>query len=98
MDVGKVVKSIEEAIQHFSRYSGDEYGREYDYARVGVDVLEDAIALLKAQEPVEPKLIGIYYVCGQCGMRTVGQRKAQTNDMLKVSNYCPDCGRAVKWE
>ena len=49
----KVIKSIEEAIQNFSRYSGDEYGREYDYARVEVETLEYAIALLKAQGPTK---------------------------------------------
>jgi hypothetical protein len=50
-DREKIIRSIEEAIQHFSRYSGDEYGREFDYARVEVETLEDALALLKAQEP-----------------------------------------------
>ena len=50
-DAEKVIKSIEEAIQNFSRHSGDEYGREYDYAYVEVETLEDALALLKAQEP-----------------------------------------------
>jgi len=47
----EVIKSLETAVKNFERYSGDEYGREYDYARVEVDVLEDALALLKAQEP-----------------------------------------------
>lgn len=45
----KVIEGLEKAIQHYERYSGDEYGREYDYARVGVDVLEDALELLKGQ-------------------------------------------------
>ena len=47
----KVIKSFETAVKNFERYSGDEYGREYDYARVEVETLEDAIAMLKAQEP-----------------------------------------------
>ena len=47
----EVIKSLETAVKNFERYSGDEYGREYDYARVGVDVLEDALALLKARLP-----------------------------------------------
>ena len=45
----KVIMGLEEAIQHFERYSGDEYGREFDYARVEVGVLEDALELLKAR-------------------------------------------------
>lgn len=47
----KVIRSLETAVKNFERYSGDEYGREYDYARVEVETLEDALALLKAQEP-----------------------------------------------
>lgn len=60
------------------------------------DVVHDALALLKAQEPVEP----IWYQegrwfktwrCGACG------------DILLFRNgkdkpkYCIECGRAVKW-
>lgn len=51
VDREKVIGSLETAVKNFERYSGDEYGHEYDYARVEVDVLEDALALLKAQEP-----------------------------------------------
>jgi len=30
----EVIKSLETAVKNFERYSGDEYGREYDYAKV----------------------------------------------------------------
>jgi hypothetical protein len=50
----------------------------------------DAIALLKAQEPVEPtrKVIGFgwRYFCGKCG-----------NSIVAGQNFCQKCGRAVKW-
>lgn len=46
----KTVKALEKAIQRFERYSGDEYGREYNYTHVEVEVLEDAVALLKEDE------------------------------------------------
>jgi hypothetical protein len=49
VDREKVIRSLETAVKNFERYSGDEYGREYDYARVEVETLEDALALLKAQ-------------------------------------------------
>lgn len=49
-DRENVIKALEEAIQHYERYSGDEYGREYDFARVEVETLEDAIVLLKEDE------------------------------------------------
>lgn len=49
-------------------------------------------ALLKAQEPLPPKIYGsritsFIYMCRMC--RTVVQ---------KGMNYCPVCGQAVKWE
>lgn len=58
----------------------------------------DALSLLKAQEPVEPKqkefLIGYHnkgkYVkscCGVCG------------NAIEINyKYCPECGRKVKWD
>lgn len=65
-------------------------------------VIDDAIALLKAQEPVEPKVVDtsnskLYHndmfknhYCGNCG------------EFLHVVNrkdlFCSQCGRAVKWE
>jgi hypothetical protein len=49
------------------------------------------IALLKAQEPVEPirKVIGYgwRYFCGKCG-----------NSIVSGQNFCQKCGQAVKWE
>ena len=95
----EVIRGLEEAIQHYSRYSGDEYGREYDYARVGVDVLENALALLKAQEPVAPELqSGGSYVCGNCGMYTVGFMHPLTGESVSTWEYCGKCGKKVKWE
>ena len=53
-------------------------------------MIEDAIALLKEQEPVKPKYTpkSIYsWECGVC---------AEPFD--RIANYCPKCGRAVKWD
>lgn len=52
--------------------------------------------LLKAQEPVEPNLLvmngrlsnGTKYICGGCGGSFFHQKV----------NFCPWCGRTVKWE
>lgn len=54
--------------------------------------IEDAIALLKAQEAVPPGKTetweGITYAsCGYCG-----------NAVMKQYSYCPFCGRKVAWE
>lgn len=95
----EVIKSLETAVKNFERYSGDEYGREYDYARVGVDVLEDALALLREQKPVEPLLqAGGNYVCGRCQMYTVGHQHPITGQSVKTWKFCPACGRKVRWE
>ena len=59
-------------------------------------LLRDALALLKAQEPVEPLRINhdtkwqrdTECICGECGSSFY---------RLKV-NFCPWCGRAVKWD
>ena len=54
-------------------------------------LLNDAIKLLKAQEPVEPvqDMVGdaLFWVCGSCG-----------HDVSSSDWYCANCGRAVKWE
>lgn len=86
-DREKVIMSLETAVKNFERYSGDEYGREYDYARVEVETLEAALALLKAQEPVKPIENAGFYYCGACRYVFTSARQ----------NYCSECGRAVKW-
>ena len=62
-----------------------------------LDILQDALELLKAQEPVKPFVTGNghtfeeaetwWYVCGNCN------EPIDPNDQ-----YCRHCGRAVKWE
>lgn len=50
----------------------------------------DTLALLKAQEPVEPTLrggIGGYWYCGACNYQ-----------ISRGDKFCRYCGQAVKWE
>lgn len=60
--------------------------------------IQDAIALLKAQEPVKPYAVYSehtgtkWLVCGACD-EPMNKVRDET-----WSNYCPNCGRAVKWE
>lgn len=61
---------------------------------------ENAIALLKAKEPVEPTEPDEdnMVCCGACGS-PVGYEVLEPSGMDYVRyNYCPNCGRAVKWE
>ena len=61
------------------------------------EIARDAIALLKAQEPVKP--YGMYsehigkkwLTCGACNQPMV----KMTPDAV-YPNYCPECGRMVK--
>ena len=79
----KVIKELEE-VQHYIKV--ESLPAHTLKAKL---VIDNAIALLKAQEPVEPVYeIGITR-CGQCNHEI---------DKYGGDNYCPQCGRAVKWE
>ena len=61
-----------------------------------IAMMRDAIALLKAQEPVEPDIEGNveydghgswWHVCGAC-----------RQPIDKGDKFCRWCGKAVKWE
>lgn len=54
-------------------------------------ILEDALALLKEQEPVIPKRFGVSWFCGNCKTKLVFTRSNK-------AAYCWRCGKAVKWE
>ena len=65
-----------------------------DFASVDVDMLSDALALLKEQEAVEPILkrkgkSKIYndYVCPVCD-----------NEVVYEQCYCSECGKPFLWE
>lgn len=93
-DREKVISNLEELLK-CSRYN-DNVGWNPDN---DTETLEDALALLKAQEPVEPvrSKRGIYH-CGSCGETCVGYEVEFTHSIIKVENYCHKCGRKVKWE
>lgn len=56
-----------------------------------LEMYDSVIAVLKAQEPVEPvqDMVGdaLFWVCGKCGY-----------GIMSTDWYCSNCGRAVKWE
>ena len=63
------------------------------YARYCADRLN------KAQEPVAPVLqSGGNYVCGNCGMYTVGFMHPLTGESVQTWKYCGSCGKKVRWE
>lgn len=96
MDRDKVIKDLEE-VAHLIKI--DNLPAHTLKALLTID---DAIALLKAQEPVEPqeKREGDYknLYCGACGRGIVGYVGHLTGKRLNVSDYCNKCGKAVKKE
>ena len=54
-------------------------------------LIKDVLALLKEQEAVEPRYIdgkrNHIIKCGNCN-----------TDLMSGMKYCPQCGKAVKWE
>lgn len=75
----------------------------------GCDLLQDdtelhemyteAIELLKAQEPVEPVMDIDTWKCWNCGHTLEHQELLGDNVLFHEQyNYCPECGRPVKWE
>lgn len=62
---------------------------------------KDVYALLKEREPIEPVDDGHgSLICGnqgyECGC--VGRYDLTTKVVEKYCNFCPECGRKVKWD
>lgn len=70
------------------------------------ELLDDIYELLEtreeAQEPVKPVPaiddVGDW-LCGKCYNSVVGTEELDEGGFVPIRfNYCPNCGRAVKWE
>ena len=90
----KVIKGMEHCIG--DNCSGDKWDKcEYSGHGCIDALLEDALALLKAQEAVKPRHEDNRPIsplrCGYCGafIFIANSYKAR---------YCFDCGKAVKWD
>ena len=72
----------------------NEVGKAYAYDEMDkkektktVEWIDDALTLLKEQEPVEPIRLENWWKCPSCSGNIVANMK-----------YCPGCGRKVKWD
>lgn len=85
----KVIKGLECCVNDLGECKVCPYAEDEEMGKVacGKNLYSDALALLKAQEPVEPKQYEGTSYCGNCG-----------DPINKLDNYCHECGRAVKWE
>ena len=98
MDREKVIKGLEcHKIDGNHRINCSDcpyYADDGSYIRCVNNLHDDALALLKEQETVKPKTKtrhGAYpqisHRCGNCG-----------EVLYRYYNYCPSCGKVVKWE
>ena len=89
----KVIYSIERCICRVPDACRDcAYDAEHPYPECEYTLLQDALELLKEQEPVDPAIGGNqnscwYFICPRCQLA-----------IDKGDQYCRHCGRAVKWE
>ena len=61
--------------------------------------LSDAINILKEQKPVKPNLDVDEWICGNCCHKLEHQELLGDNMLFHEQyNYCPNCGKKVKWE
>ena len=63
-----------------------------------IELLNDALALLKEQEAIEPvEMTDDFYPIGD-PLRTTGWKCGKCGERIAChDNYCPNCGKAVKW-
>lgn len=62
----------------------------------------DALALLREQEPIKPTISVDTWICSKCGHTLESQELIDDKENPQVLiheqyQYCPNCGRAVKW-
>lgn len=95
-DWEKVISELQAEI-----YSAAYHGNSFKDC-VPVSLLQNALSLLKAQEPVAPEeytvVVSQYgnaehkcYRCGACKCGLIRNANWQ-------QKYCPECGREVKWQ
>ena len=83
-------EKVEEWARSFKAYV-DELDIARDDYRGIMEYIDDALALLREQEPVKPTEKDGWHYCGACG-RSIDSDFADEEVFL----YCPNCGRKVK--
>lgn len=93
----KVIEGLEEILQRFLVHKGTAVDRDgYEFAVVDPVLIKDALALLKAQEPIRPR-IGILH--NEDGSKVYFLHCPFDGTTLDEGDkYCRKCGRMVKWD
>lgn len=85
-----IINDLEIVKRRIERLNG--FGEE-------AEVIDNVISMLKAQEPIKPKVNIDTWVCGNCGTRVEHESMIGPNAVLaETFKFCPECGRAVKWD
>lgn len=99
MDVGRVIKALECCRNGFCFTCpyNDGIDESTDCKQRWAD---DALALLKAQEPKPPIITENaygwkFYHCPSCGREFYGDR---LHGRMNNAAFCDKCGQAVKWD
>lgn len=98
-DVEKVVNALEWLLENMVDPFNDFMLFDYDGPIVLANkpIIEDALALLKAQEPVLAiKLQSKKYI-GRTGIAYDGSCGNCNGYLMRAWKSCPLCGKAVKW-
>ena len=100
-DMENVIVGLTDSIEILSDFDTQEYTfreRQQLHGSV-IAAIQDALALLKAQEPIAPEpTTDNDWVCGNCAESLVGYSELDAGGFVTYRfSYCPNCGRAVKW-
>lgn len=93
------VKEVINALETSYKYSNvDE-----DNTLVPQQIVLRVIALLKEQEPIKPTINVDTWICSKCGHVLESQELIDDKENAQILvheqyQYCPECGREIKWE
>jgi len=96
IDVNAVIFGLRTAADELARYAPMKVnGRCQMY-------FDGAILLLKAQEPIKPTVSVDTWICSKCGHTLESQELIDDKENPQILvheqyQYCPNCGRKVKW-
>ena len=91
IDREKVIKGLKQMLSDYERMEQIKVNQKNHTLLYHKAMVEDALAMLKEQEAVEPRRIdgkrNHFIKCGNCNY-----------DLLTGYLFCPHCGKAVKWD
>lgn len=93
VDRENVIEALERCINGNHDGCQYKYGGAATFEHCRSDLMRDALALLKEQEPVTMKPYYFNYVCSGCGSEINGEFVDYTASRIK---FCPCCGRKME--